>query len=142
LPGEHSLTSDEPAAITTGPPRAHLYEPDGAIIRAHLVEQLGHILAASKIDDNIAYLTADQSLATPFARCYALDDSLPFQLKRLRAYLRERGIGTVTIKKRGSPLDPDELRSRLKLRGDGHCILFLTQVQGQPTVLIGREATI
>ena len=141
LPGEHSLTTDEPAGITTGAPRAYLYEPDGAIIRAHLVEQLGQILGASKIDENIAYLTADRSLTTPFARCYALDDSLPFQLKRLRAYLRERGIGTVTIKKRGSPLDPDELRHRLRLRGDGHCIIFLTQVQGQATVLIGHKVT-
>jgi SAM-dependent methyltransferase len=142
LPGEHSLTTADPGEIETGRPRAYLYEPDGAVIRAHLVEQLGHILGANRIDDHIAYLTADRPLATPFARCYALDDSMPFQLKRLRAYLRERGIGHVTIKKRGSPLDPDELRRRLRLRGDGQCIIFLTQVQGQPTVLIGREASI
>jgi hypothetical protein len=139
LPGEHSLIADESAAIGTGAPQSYLYEPDGAVIRAHLVQELGCLLDATKIDDAIAYLTADHSLPTPFARCYALDDYFPFQLKRLRAYLRERGIGDVTIKKRGSPLDPDELRRRLRLRGDGHCIIFLTKVQGQATVLVGRR---
>jgi hypothetical protein len=139
LPGQHSLTDDQPGEIETGPPQAYLYEPDGAVIRAHLVQQLGHRLQASKIDDEIAYLTASRAQATPFARCYALDDYFPFQLKRLRAYLRDRGIGSVTVKKRGSPLDPDSLRRRLKLSGDGHCIIFLTQVQGQPAVLIGRD---
>ena len=142
LPGEFTLTSDEPAGIVTGQPRGYLYEPDGAVIRAHLVEQLGYKLDASKIDDNIAYLTADQPQATPFARCYALDDYFPFQLKRLRAYLRERNIGDVIIKKRGSPLDPDELRRRLKLKGEGSCIIFLTRLQGQATVLVGRQEVI
>lgn len=140
LPGEHSLTDDQPAGIETTAPKAFLYEPDGAVIRAHLVQQLGQLLAASKIDEEIAYLTADQARPTPFARCYALEDTFPFQLKRLRAYLRKRGIGSVTIKKRGSPLDPDHLRGRLKLHGPGHCIIFLTRVQGQATVLIGQPA--
>jgi hypothetical protein len=140
LPGEHSLTNERPAEIETDQPRAFLYEPDGAVIRAHLVQQLGQQLEASKIDDQIAYLTADRAQATPFARCYALDDYFPFQLKRLRAYLRQRGIGSVTIKKRGSPLDPEELRRRLRLQGNGHCIIFLTKVQGQPMVLVGQQA--
>lgn len=30
---------------------------------------------------------------------------MPFSLKRLRAALRERNVGTVTIKKRGSAVD-------------------------------------
>lgn len=140
LPGEDSLTDERPAAVETGPPKAFLYEPDGAVIRAHLVQQLGRQLEASKIDEEIAYLSADQARPTPFAHCYALDDYFPFQLKRLRAYLRERGIGSVIIKKRGSPLEPDHLRGRLRLSGEGHCIVFLTRVQGKPTVLIGRPA--
>jgi SAM-dependent methyltransferase len=139
LPGEQTLTDGEETEVETGQPRRYLYEPDGSIIRAHLVQQLGNLLAASKIDDDIAYLTADQAQPTPFASCYALDDYFPFQLKRLRAYLRQRDIGSVTIKKRGSPLDPDQLRRRLKLSGDQHCIIFLTKVQGQPMVLVGQQ---
>ncbi|MDX1616472.1 MAG: methyltransferase domain-containing protein [Candidatus Promineifilaceae bacterium] len=137
LPGGHSLTDDAPATVPLTPPRRYLYEPDGAVIRAHLVEQLGARLGAAKLDESIAYLTADTARSTPFARCFELYDAFPFQLKRLRHYLRQRNVGQVTIKKRGSPLDPDHLRRQLRLQGEERRIIFLTQVVGQPTVLIG-----
>jgi hypothetical protein len=95
-------------------------------------------LGATKIDEDIAYLTAGKREQTPFARCYAIEDVLPFQLKRLRQYLRERNVGRLTIKKRGSPLDPDVLRKQLRLKGDNERIIFLTHVKGDPVVIIGR----
>lgn len=137
LPGNHVLTSEPVAGIPVQQPGAFLYEPDGAVIRAHLVEQLAAQLDAAKISDDIAYLTADSHIATPFARSFVIEHSFPFQLKRLRHYLRERKIGRVTIKKRGSPLDPDTLQKQLRLQGDEHRIIFLTQVQGEPMVLVG-----
>lgn len=143
LPGGDTLTDRDPEHVEIGPPRRLLFEPDGAVIRAHLVGQLAHRLGATLLDPAIAYLTADApvddgAIATPFARRYAIEDHFPFQLKRLRRYLRERDVGTVTIKKRGSPLDPDVLRQALRLRGDSQRTIFLTQVSGRPTVLIGR----
>lgn len=138
LPGDHTLTDREPDDVELAPPRRYLYEPDGAVIRAHLVGQLAHQIGASLLDPAIAYLTADEAVVTPFARAYAIDDQFPFQLKRLRHYLRERDIGAVTIKKRGSPLDPNVLRQALRLRGNSQCTVFLTQVMGRATVLIGH----
>ncbi|MCA9957743.1 MAG: hypothetical protein KC443_01830, partial [Anaerolineales bacterium] len=85
--------------------------------------------------------TADTCQETPFARCFAVEDVLPFQLKRLRHYLRERGIGQVTIKKRGSALEPEQLRRQLRLQGEGECILFLTFVRGETAVIVGHEIT-
>lgn len=139
LPGKHVLTSEAVPEIGVRPPGRFLYEPDGAVIRAHLVEQLGARLDAAKISEDIAYLTADSPTPTPFARCFTVEDHFPFQLKRLRHYLRERGIGRVTVKKRGSPLDPDVLQKQLRLQGKEHRIIFLTQVKGEPTVIIGDE---
>lgn len=105
LPEGLTLEEDgEMAMVETTPPRAYLYEPDGAVIRAHLVQTLARQLDAMLIDSQIAYLTADSCRPTPFARCYTLEAAFPFQLKRLRHYLRERQVGRVTIKKRGSPL--------------------------------------
>jgi hypothetical protein len=139
LPAGATLTDLEPAArVPQSAPRAILYEPAGAVIRAHLVEQLATRLEAAQLDSTIAYLTADDYRPTPFATAYAIADAFPFQLKRLRAYLRARHIGVVTIKKRGSPLDPDALRRRLRLGGANECTIFLTQVAGSPTVLIGQ----
>jgi hypothetical protein len=139
LPSGDVLTSEGVSDIPILPIAQYLYEPDGAVIRAHLVEQLAGRLDAAKISDDIAYLTADTATPTPFARCFAVEDVLPFQLKRLREYLRQRKIGRVTIKKRGSPLDPDTLRKQLRLKGERHRIIFLTQAKGEPVVIIGVE---
>jgi SAM-dependent methyltransferase len=139
LPGGDTLTSndgDEETAVT--PVQNYLYEPDGAVIRAHLVQPLAAQIGATKIDADIAYLTAVTAVPTPFARCYAVEDVLPFQLKRLRAHLRARNIGRLTIKKRGSPLEIEALRRQLRLHGDEERILFLTQVGGVATAVIGR----
>jgi hypothetical protein len=142
LPGGHTLIDSVDGETTTGPPREFLYEPDGAVIRAHLVGQLASRLGATLLDPQIAYLTADALHQTPFARGYRIEDHFPFQLKRLRHYLRERDVGQVTIKKRGSPLDPEALRQALRLRGTTHRVIFLTQVMGRPTVLVGQALTV
>ncbi len=138
LPGGASLTDSEEGQVAASMPRAYLYEPDSAVIRAHLVGQLGRRLNATLLDPQIAYLTADEWTPTPLARGYKIEDHFPFQLKRLRHYLRERDVGQVTIKKRGSPLDPDILRRALRLRGTTHRVIFLTQVMGRPMVIIGQ----
>lgn len=140
LPEGHTLTDTDTngETVPVTAPRSYLYEPDKAVIRAHLVEALARRLEATKIDDEIAYLTADTARPTPFARCFAIEASFPFQLKRLRHYLRQHHIGRVTIKKRGSPLDPDSLRQRLRLRGAHHRTVFLTHAAGEATILIGQ----
>lgn len=142
LPKGHRFTSEDSPGVDVRPrtPAAYLYEPDGAIIRAHLIQPIARHLGAAPIDATIAYLTSEQAIETPYARRFVLDDWFPFQLKRLRHYLRERNIGRVTIKKRGSPLDPATLQRQLRLQGDGERTIFLTHVLGEPAVLVGRES--
>lgn len=110
------------------------------MIRAHLVADVAASINGALLDPTIAYITSDTLTATPFARAYSIEDAMPFSLKRLRAYLRERAIGHVVIKKRGSPLTPEALMSDLRLSGDDHRILFLTKVAGKHAVLIGERA--
>jgi hypothetical protein len=61
---------------------------------------------------------------------------MPFSLKRLRTLLRERSVGRVEILKRGSALDPEQLRRDLRLSGTGSATVVLTRVAGAPTVLL------
>ena len=137
LPGPYSMeeTFSEPLPVEA--PKAFLYEPDPSILRAGLVAGLGARLGAAQLDPDIAYLTADHQVPTPFARVWAVRDWFPFTLKRLRAYLRERGIGRVTIKKRGSPLEPERLQRDLRLVGEAQAVIFLTHLRGRPIVVIG-----
>ena len=142
LPSNSTLTTDDAVdEIAITQPKQYLLEPDGAVIRAHLVETLATQINATKIDNDIAYLTANEAITTPYARCFAVEDTFPFQLKRLRKYLHERKIGQVTIKKRGSALEPDKLRQQLRLKKSdtGKCVLFLTFVRGETAVIIGQE---
>jgi hypothetical protein len=69
---------------------------------------------------------------------YAVEDVLPYQVKTLRTYLRDRGVGVLTVKKRGSPVDPAELRRQLRLHGDAEATIALTKVDGRPSVLVLR----
>ncbi len=139
LPSGATLTATTTEPPPVAPPRRYLYEPDGAVIRAHLVAEVAVLVNGALLDPTIAYITSDALIATPFAHAYTIEDAMPFGLKRLRAYLRERGIGHVVIKKRGSPLTPETLMSDLRLSGDNHRILFLTKVAGKHTVLIGER---
>ncbi|MCF3173507.1 class I SAM-dependent methyltransferase [Streptomyces sioyaensis] len=133
---------DEADRPPVGPVGDWLYEPDGAVIRAHLVADVARQLDGRLIDPTIAYITADRLTATPYATAYALTDVLPFNVKKLKALLREREVGIAVIKKRGSAVEPEELRKKLKLGGGRNsCTIFLTRVAGAPTMLLGHPAT-
>jgi SAM-dependent methyltransferase len=115
-----------------------LYEPDGAVIRAGLVTAVAAGVHGGLVDPHIAYVTGDEAFTTPFARSYEVLAELPFREKPLRAALRERGIGSVTIKKRGVDVVPEELRRRLALVGDDDATLVMTRVAGEGTTLLVR----
>ncbi|SCL19603.1 Methyltransferase domain-containing protein [Micromonospora nigra] len=134
----HVLTGPGTDEAPVGPVRRYLYDPDPAVVRAHLVAELAAELGANLADPAIAYLYADVAAPTPYARCLEVTDVLPFSLKRLRSLLRERRVGRVEILKRGSALDPEQLRRDLRLSGDQPASLVLTRVAGAPTTLLCR----
>jgi THUMP domain-like len=124
-----------------GPVGAYLYEPDGAVIRAGLVAQVAAAVDGRLVDSTIAYVTSDALHATPLATAYRVLDTLPFGLKRLRTHLRERGVGRLTIKKRGTAVVPEQLRKQLDLRGDAEATIVLTRVAGTQQVLVVDPVT-
>ncbi len=115
---------------------AFLYEPDGAVIRAGLVTAVAAGVDGGLVDEHIAYVTSDASYRTPFARGYKVFERLPYREKALRAALRERGIGRLTIKKRGVDVVPDQLRKRLDLAGDDEATIVLTRARGHGIALL------
>ncbi len=121
-------------------PGGYLYEPDGAVIRAGLVALVAAQTEGWLLDRTIAYVTADRLVPTPLATAYRMLDVMPFGLKRLRTALRERGVGRVTIKKRGTAVVPEQLRAQLGLRGDNEATIVLTRVRGSQQVLLVEPA--
>ncbi len=138
-PGLVTLTDeDDPGAAPVRAVGRCLYEPDGAVVRAGLVTAVAAGVNGGLVDEHIAYVTSDEAFSTPFARSYEVLEELPYREKPLRAALRARGVGRLTIKKRGVSVVPDELRRRLALRGDGEATLVLTRVAGKGTALLVR----
>lgn len=126
---------DDPGAPVRGVGE-FLYEPDGAVIRAGLVTAVAAGVGGGLVDEHIAYVTSDDAFRTPFARGYRVLEELPYREKQLRAALRERGIGRLTIKKRGVDVVPEQLRARLSLSGDAEATLVLTRAAGAGTALL------
>jgi SAM-dependent methyltransferase len=129
---------DDPGAAAVGTREVgdYLYEPDGAVIRAGLVTAVAAGVGGGLVDPRIAYVTGDDAFRTPFARGYRVLERLPYREKQLKAALRERGIGRLTIKKRGVDVSPDELRKRLDLHGEEEATIVLTRVADVGTALL------
>ncbi|MFD3834952.1 methyltransferase domain-containing protein [Streptomyces sp. NPDC058642] len=142
LPGPRTLLGRGLANPGVRPLGRYLYEPDGAVIRAHLVAEVAEDLEGGLIDATIAYITADELRGTPYATAYEITDQLPFSVKRLKALLRAREVGILTVKKRGSAVEPEELRRKVlpKPYGARSATVFLTRVAGAPTMLVGAPA--
>ncbi|WTO66285.1 class I SAM-dependent methyltransferase [Streptomyces sp. NBC_00212] len=139
LPAAAALWTSAPlAAPPVGPVGRYLYEPDGAVIRAHLVAEIVERCGGRLIDETIAYVTSDEPYVSPYTSAYEITDQLPFNMKKLKALLRERGVGVLTVKKRGSAVEPEEVRRKVKPSGPNAATVFLTRVAGAPTMLIGR----
>ncbi|UFU02360.1 methyltransferase domain-containing protein [Ruania suaedae] len=132
-PGDADARPVQAAAADLG---TFLYEPDGAVIRAGLVAQLAEQLDGALVDESIAYITTAGARETPFATGYRVLDSFDFGLKRLRAYLRTREVGRLTIKKRGTAVVPDQLRQQLALNGPEEATIVLTRLRGKQSVIV------
>ena len=131
------VTADaDPGPAPVGAVRGWLHEPDPALIRSGLMSLVAADLGATLVDPTIAYLSSDARADTPWVSSYRVTDVLPFNLRKLKAQLRDRGIGRVVVKKRGSPIEPETLARQLRGPGTGSAVVVVTRVAGAPTVLV------
>ena len=125
--------------VETGELGAFVYEPDGAVIRARLIGDLGRTLGAQMLDRRIAYLSSDEAVATPFASCFRILARFAFDEKLLKRELAARDIGVLEIKKRGVDIDPAVLRTRLALRGTESATLIVTRIGEKRVALLAER---
>jgi hypothetical protein len=134
--GLATLTDEDDPGGVVGPVAEFLYEPDGAVIRAGLVTAVAAGVGGHLVDRKIAYVTSRDSFRTPFARGYRVLEQLPYREKQLKAALRARHVGALTIKKRGVDISPEQLRVRLALRGDVSATIVLTRAADEGVALL------
>jgi hypothetical protein len=119
-------------------PGEYLLDPSPAVTRAGLVEDLARDLGGdtAKIDPQIAFLTRDRNVETPFARTLRVQYSAPWNEKSFAKRLRELDIGAVDIRRRGLAGDVDQIRRHLKLSGKARATVVITRVNDKPWGLI------
>jgi len=141
LPSADTLAAEVPSSgRPVAPVGAFVYDPDPAVTRAGLVCDLAERLDAQLIDAEVQLLTSARRTPTAFATAFAVEHATPFHARVLRDYLRERAVGRVTIIKRGSPVDSNELMKKLKLDGPNHRTVILARASGTPVMVIGERA--
>jgi hypothetical protein len=142
LRGEHSaelVSAGDSADAEVGELGTYLYEPDGSVIRARLIGDLARSLDARMVSEQIAYLTSDTLVSSPFVAAFRVVDILPSDESKLKKELRRRGIGRLEIKKRGVDIDPATLRRRLSLSGEAEATLVMTRVKGRHTAILAER---
>ncbi|MBP3947698.1 SAM-dependent methyltransferase, partial [Corynebacterium sp. Marseille-P3884] len=113
-------------------PKSFIVEPDGAVIRAGLVQQWAARHELAMLDPHIAFLTGervpDGYSGFPFI------EAVP--LKKLRPALQAHGAGSLEILVRGVDVDPDQLRAKLKLKGDRPMAVAIARIGDHATAFI------
>ena len=137
LPGGETVTDQQEATLSITALGAYLYEPDPAIIRAGLVQQVAAELSLAFLDPHIAYLTGGQAVYSPLVKAYQVEAQLPLKVKAVNRYLKQHQIGRLNIKQRGTGLAPDAVARQLKsTKGGQEKTLILVRVGNDHQALI------
>lgn len=119
---------------------AWLYEPDRAVVRAGLTGAVTGPTGGLEVEAGLGYVLGSRAIDLPFARRFEVREAMPFTVKGLRSWLRERGVTGATIKKRGVRLDEERLRRDLRIgrgAGDGEqATVVLTRIAGRAVALV------
>jgi len=118
-----------------------VFEPDPAVIRAGLVQELGAEIGYSLIDKHLALLTGKQTVFNNFGTTYKTITSFSYDLKMLHKYCRQQQIGELVIKTRGFPITVEKFRHKLKLKGKQKAILFIIRLGDDHEMIIAERST-
>lgn len=121
---------------TTSTIKRYIFEPDSSLIRSQLLGEFASQNSLTSVSEGIAYLTGDNPINSPWLKTYEVLETLPLDEVAIRKALSARGIGKLEIKKRGVDITPEELRPKLKLKGEGAATLILTKVGDARRALI------
>ncbi|WP_158168057.1 THUMP-like domain-containing protein [Mycolicibacterium smegmatis] len=120
------ITDTEPDDCAVAPAGRWIVDPDGAVVRAGLVRHYAARHGLWQLDPDIAYLSGDR--LPDGVRGFEVLEELGYHERRLRAALAARSAGAVEILVRGVNVDPDVLRTRLRLRGSEQLTVVITRL--------------
>jgi SAM-dependent methyltransferase len=142
LPAGATLTTTPGELVAVADPGAFLLDPNPAVTRAGLVQELGRELGAWQLDRTTAFLSLNDSVSTPFARTLRVLESMPWHEREVSRTLRRLGVGAADIRRRGLAGDVEQIRRRLGLRGERSATIVITRRSGRPWGLICEDVPV
>ena len=131
---DEERTSDVPF----GDPRAYIYEPNAAVLKAGAFRLVGSRYGFTKLSPNSHLYTSDEYQADFPGRVFVLEHVIKPDRSALRALLPTMKAN-LTV--RNFPQSVAELRKKLNLYEGGHVYIFATSLlNGDKRLLITRKA--
>lgn len=128
----------EPGFPDPGTVRRFVFEPDAAILAARLAGQVASEYGLHALGP-AGYLTGDEMISDGGLAAFEVIEAMPFDRKRLAAWLAERGIGRVEVKKRGTAVEPDRLVQQLRGSGQDRATVMVTPAGGTTLAIVARR---
>lgn len=120
-------------------PYRFVFDIDSAVLAAGLKGALAAEHQLMALAHGPTYLTGPRCIADAALSCFEVCEVLPLNQRVIGAYLRKRGIGPLEIKKRGVEIDPENLRRKLKLHGNGSATLLITSIAGRSAAIVASR---
>jgi hypothetical protein len=118
--------------------KKYIYEPNKAIIKAHLITEIAASIGVRRLDDNLAYLSGNNLVVHPYARVFEVLSYTIFSKKATMQMLKENRIERVNIMTRRFPVEITELFKIFKLKEGGEFFLIFTTVVGKRISILTR----
>ena len=116
-----------------------VYDTDPAVRAAGLTGCFADEHGLAVISSGASYLTGESKIEHPLASCFRVIDELPLREKTLCSYFRDKQTGTLEIKKLNVDADPEQLRRKLKLKGEASGSLLLTRIGKREVALVAER---
>lgn len=136
----HTLAGDPDRPYDANAVQAWLHTFDPAVERADLVHLLVDETGLTMVHPGTGLLTGDAPSASPWVRAFRVVEDMPWNIKALRARLRELDAGIVTVKTRGQMVDPDRLSRDLRGKGARDLVVFALKLGEKPHAIITEAA--
>ena len=84
-------------------------------------------------------MTGDQLITDSALTAFEVTDTMPLDMKRLKAALRTGKVGRLEVKKCGLEISPEKIRRQLRVPGDKHRVLLLTRFRDRALAILATR---
>jgi hypothetical protein len=116
-----------------------VYEPHATVLAAKVSATLADEHRLQAVTGGVAYLTGDNRIEDPAIVGFEVLDVLPLDVKQITAWLAQRNIGPIEVKKRGVEVDPLALQRKLQSKREHPAVLLLMPLEGRAAAVMARR---